>query len=252
MADQTQFQKPSSNPADVESLPGVIRFAMQKQLQSTDDMLPAKVIAYDRTKNLATVQPMLKILTTEKELVSRAPIASVPVLALGGGGFVVNFPLQPGDLGWIKASDRDISLYLQSAGGEAPPNTKRMHSFSDGLFIPDVLAQYTIQAGDEASMVVQSLDGTVRIALSSTKLSMFAPTVEIVGDTEVSVDAPTVNVTCTDLNVTAPLSTFTGNVVVTGTITGQTDVIADTIELKDHVHDGVQTGSADSGGPKNP
>lgn len=167
---------PSVDPADLDSLAGAFQFIVKKILQQTDDGIPAKVIAYDRTTGLATLQPMIKILTTNNTLVSRAPIAKVPVFSYGGGGFTVNFPLVAGDTGWIKANDRDISLYLQSAYEESPPNTDRIHSFSDGVFYPDVMAKYTIAAEDAANMVIQTLDGTVKISIGTDIITVVAPT----------------------------------------------------------------------------
>ena len=150
------YAPPSIDPADEDSLPGVFRSVLQKFLQQTDDMLPAVVIAYDRATNRATVQPHIMLGTTDGRKISRAQIASVPVLNLGAGGFVLSFPVKPGDLGWIKASDRDISLYLQGGAKEEWPNTKRLHSFEDGLFIPDALKGFTVVAEDAERVVLQT------------------------------------------------------------------------------------------------
>lgn len=155
---------PSKNPADRGSLAGVVSSILDKRLQNTDNCLPAKVISYDRDKNVATVQPLIAVLTTMGGTVSRALVASVPVLALGGGGYVLNFPLKKGDLGWIEASDRDISLFMQSMK-EARPNTLRKHSFEDAKFVPDIFRQYSIQGEDAGNMVIQTLDGSVRLAI---------------------------------------------------------------------------------------
>ena len=118
---------PSQDPADNDTLLGALRLVLRKFLAQTDDMLPAKVIAYDRATNRANVQPMVQMVTTDGQKISRAQVVSVPVLNIGGGGFVLSFPIAAGDLGWIKASDRDISLFLQSYS-EAHPNTGRMHT----------------------------------------------------------------------------------------------------------------------------
>ncbi|CAM6031752.1 unnamed protein product [Sphagnum compactum] len=120
-------------------------------LKTTDDMLPAIVVAYDRTSNIATVQPAIHMVTTDNTLVGRSQVASVPVLALGGGGFFINFPLVSGSRGWIKACDRDISLYLQ-ASAAAAPNGKLLHHFSNGVFIPDIVKGYTISGDDVDNM----------------------------------------------------------------------------------------------------
>lgn len=156
---------PNANPANSGGLAGVMTDILNKFLQNVDDCLPAVVMSYDREANTATVRPVVAVLTTEGVAVPRASVASVPVLALGGGNFVVNFPLKPGDLGWIKASDRDISLFKQGLS-EAKPNTVRKHSFEDGFFIPDVYSKYTLKAEDlESNMVIQSLDGKIRVSL---------------------------------------------------------------------------------------
>lgn len=156
---------PSKDPANDDSLPGVLRQAFKKMIQNIDGQLPAQVISYDRQSNRATVQPLITRLTTAGEPHDRGTFSTLPVLAIGGGGFYLNFPLKPGDRGWIEASDRDISLFLQ--GDEmAQPNTLRMHNFSDGRFIPDVMGSYTFDGEDEGRAVLASLDGTVKITLS--------------------------------------------------------------------------------------
>ncbi len=155
---------PSFDPANRGNLAAVIRFVLTKFLQGTDDMLPAKVISYDRATNRAQVVPLLAIITTGNTQVQRAQIASVPVLQLGGGGFVISCPLKAGDLGWIKANDSDVSLFLKSLKA-SPPNTARLHSFEDAMFIPDTMFQ-NVHISDPDSMSIQNLDGSVKIALN--------------------------------------------------------------------------------------
>jgi hypothetical protein len=155
---------PSRNPAQEGQLAGMLRLALRKTMEATDGQLPAKVVSYNRATNKALVEPLISMVTTGGQQIPRAQIASVPVLALGGGGYCLTFPLQAGDTGWIEASDRDISLFIQSLQ-QAKPNTFRIHSFEDGRFIPDAFAKYTVAGEDSANMTIQSLDGTVKIAL---------------------------------------------------------------------------------------
>lgn len=220
---------PSQDPADNDSILGMLRLVLRKFLAQTDDMLPAKVIAYDRALNRATVQPMIQMVTTDGQRVSRAQVVSLPVLNLGGGGFVLSFPISPGDLGWVKASDRDISLFLQGYV-ETAPNTGRMHTFSDALFIPDVMTGWTVDGGDSESVVLQSLDGVVRVALSATTLTLTAPTVII--------DAAATTCSGT-LTVDGDIETTGGDVIAPGGIT-----------LLTHVH--VKGGGASTLGPSAP
>jgi len=162
--------KPSIDPANEGDLLGALRHILGKELQALDGMLPAKVIAYDRVKNRVTVQPLIMMMTTSNTTIQRATIASIPVYQIGGGGFILNFNLNAGDLGWIKASDRDISLFLQSYSASAP-NTIRKHNFSDSVFFPDVMRGYTIAGEDVSKTVLQNLDGSVKITLSDTMVT---------------------------------------------------------------------------------
>lgn len=226
------YTKPSIDPVDEGDLTGAFRHIFSKMMQGVDGKLPAKVIAYDRVKNRATVQPMIMLLTTSDKTVARAQIASVPVYQIGGGDFLLSFNIKPGDLGWIHASDRDISLFLQSYSQSAP-NTVRKHNFSDSVFYPDVMKGYTIAGEDTANAVLQNLDGSVRIALWPTKVKITAPTVEI--------NAPTTHIFGT-LQIDGAV-TASSTIVATGNITGAGK------SLNSHTHSGVTTGTSNTGVP---
>jgi len=177
----TAHANPSRDPANDDSLLGMVRQVLDKFLQGVDDMLPARVVSYDRDSNRATVVPMVKVLTTDGRQIGRAQVASVPVMQFGGGGVALSFNLTAGDIGWIKANDRDISLILQAYGDNAP-NTLRKHSFQDAVFIPDVMRGMVIAAEDETNAVLQTLDGTARLALWPTFLKVTAPRGLVVSD----------------------------------------------------------------------
>ena len=189
---------PSLNPANNNSLVGSVTFAFNKLMQNMNSMLPAKVIKYDRENNRVSVQPLINLMTTDGSQVSRAQLSSIPVFVFGGGGFRISFPLNTGDLGWILANDRDISLFLQSYKQTAP-NSARIRTFSDAVFFPDVMNGLNSIAGDDAeNVVIQSIDGSVSIALSTDTIDIIAPVA---------------------VNITAPVLAVTGNITATGTIT---------------------------------
>lgn len=168
---------PSRNTADNGSLSGAMRLILTKFLQGVDDMLPAQIISYNRASNIAQVQPLIPFVTTSNTLVNRAQVLSVPVLQIGGGGFVLSFPIVTGDLGWIKANDRDISIFKQTLQSSAP-NTQRKHKFSDAMFIPDTMLKgVSIADDDAANLVIQNLAGTVKISLSSTGITFTGPVI---------------------------------------------------------------------------
>lgn len=220
MANADTFAPPSIDPADEGSLSGLLRSVLQKSLQTLDDCLPCIVTAV-KGRTRVSVQPQVMMGTTDGEKISRAIIPSVPVLNLGAGGFVLSFPINVGDFGWLKASDRDISLFLQGLKEEWP-NTRRMHSFADGFFIPDVMRQWTLSGDDAERVVLQSLDGSARVAIGADKIKLAHPTL-------IELDAP---------NVTA-----SGNITAAGHVTGA-GIVLDT-----HHHTGVTTGAGVTGGP---
>lgn len=171
---------PAANPANEESLAGAVAFAIRKALEQTDAMLPAKILSYSRTTNRAKVQIMVPNITTGNQVQQRAIIASVPVLQLGAAGFVISFPIAEGDLGWIKACDRDISQFKKTFGNSSGPPTQRLHQFSDAMFVPDTMLRGVTIAGEDAdNLVIQNYAGTVKIAWWSSFLKIIAPRVGI-------------------------------------------------------------------------
>lgn len=156
-------QIPSNRPADDDSLTGVVKLAISKAMQSFDVMLPVEVVAYDRATNRATVRHLVQMQGTDGEKVARANVASVRVQQFGNGKFNVSLPIKPGDKGWILAADRDISTFQQDLA-EGAPNTARMHSFQDGLFMPDAMSNGNAPAGQGDRVVIGSNNGSAFIA----------------------------------------------------------------------------------------
>jgi hypothetical protein len=78
-------------------------------------------------------------------------------------------------LGWIKANDRDISLFKQTAEA-AQPNTQRKHSFEDAVFIPQAAWNLiSLAEEDTGNAVLQNFAGTVKIALWGNLIKILAP-----------------------------------------------------------------------------
>jgi len=213
---------PSRDPSDNGTLIGMVRGLLDKHLSSVDDMLPARVVSYDRATNRAVVAPLVKVLTTDGQQLTRATVASVPVMMFGGGGVALSFNLVAGDLGWIKANDRDLSIFLRQYA-DSPPNTFRKHSFQDAVFIPEVMHGLQLAPGDGQNAVLQTLNGEVRVSIYSDRVKLSA------GALSVTVGPSTVD-------VVGHLNVPDG-----ATISG--------IEFATHAHTGVTPGNANTGGP---
>lgn len=206
---------PNLDKANDGDFAGVMTDVLQNFLRGVDDMIPAKVVSYDDTTNRAVIKPLVMLGTTDGQKISRAQLSNIPVFRFGGGGFFIRFPVKPGDFGWLKATDRDISLIMQRGGLEDWPNTLRQHSFSDGMFFPDTLKSWVIDGANADALVIQSLDGSVCVSLHSGKVKIEAADIEMVG-----------------------------NMSVTGTMTNNGVNIGST-----HVHSGVDSGPSNTGGP---
>lgn len=231
---------PSRDPANDDSLLGMARQVLDKFLQGVDDMLPAVVVSFngDRNKPRVAVLPLVRVLTTDGRQVGRAQIASVPVMQFGGGGMALSFNLKSGDLGWIKANDRDISLMLQSYS-ESAPNTLRKHSFQDAIFVPDVMHGVTIAGEDAQNAVLQTLDGSVRVAIWPDRVKITAGALHgEFGPTNITLSNGAAGLTMTPSNTTT-----------TGHWAFPDGVSIGGIEFGAHKHGGVTPGGGDSGGP---
>jgi hypothetical protein len=236
---------PSKNPVNESSFAGMFNEVLGKFSQRLECMLPAEIVTYDRATNTATVRPLIALLTTDGLAVSRPRIARVPVLAMGGGGFVLNFPLVPGDKGWIEASDRDISLFMQAEQVESQPNTFRLHSFEDARFIPDIFGKYTLAPTAEGALTIQSLDGSVSVTLSPDTITLTAPNVIVNASTKADIKAPAITVEgSSTLALKAP------NITIDGAVNqGSGGFVIGGIPFGSHKHGGVDPGGGTSGGP---
>ena len=159
----------------------------QHMRDNVDDMLPATVVSYNAATNRAVVKPLSVMVDSVGKQIEREPIGDIPVYRYGGGGFLVTLPVQPGDFGWLKASDRDITHNLTTTGTQARPQTGRTHSFSDGMFYPDTAANVPGASGSEMSMRSVSggskLDiGSSNIGLTSSTMAATIPTTTWDGD----------------------------------------------------------------------
>lgn len=157
---------PSGSLLADSSLDSMMSLVGRKILMEKDDMLPAKIISWDPATNRAQIEILYHVTMTSGSMHQLSAPAEVPVQFPGGSGFILTFPLKAGSLGWIKAADRDMSLFLQSYDAQ-PGNTPRIHCFEDGVFIPDVMHGFTLAQGEGIS--IQTVDGNNAVSLTADK-----------------------------------------------------------------------------------
>lgn len=215
----SQLDKKTTGADDLGSaLQGVVRQA----LMQIDGMLPAVVTAVDRQAGRVSVKPLVMAGTASGGKVARPVVSNIPIMTMGAGGIYAGFPVKVGDQGFVFSASRDTSLFYQSKGGEDWPNTERLHSFSDGGFLPLKLFNFSIAGGVLSDgFSLQTDDGQTFVTLKDGEIQLQAATIKIIGDIE-----------------------HTGSQETSG------DVVAGGISLVNHVHGGVQGGPSDTGVPK--
>jgi hypothetical protein len=56
-----------------------------------------------------------------------------PLMILQGGGAYITFPITAGDIAVVLFNDRDMDTWWATGSTAVPPNTPRLHDFSDAL-----------------------------------------------------------------------------------------------------------------------
>lgn len=176
-----------------------------------------KIVAFDSSKLTCDVQ-LLDKMTYFGQAESYSVIPDLPLLIQGTDSKHITFGDIVGSECIVHFNDVDTDNWLET-GESYVPNSSRRHDFSDGFV---ELRPFNKTA------VFSYYTGGIEIKNGGT-------TIRVNDDGSVTISGGDV--------------TVTGNLTVSGTITGQTDVIAGTISGKSHKHTGVTTGSGTSGTP---
>lgn len=230
--------------------------ALAKEIMSTLRVaMPCIIQSFDPETVTCVVQPAFKGTETDSagnpSSLDLPLLVDVPVVFQRGGGVTLTFPVKAGDECLVIFADRCIDFWWQNGGVQELVDS-RQHDLSDAFAIvgPQSQAQ-KISGISTNSAQMRSDDGSTFFELNPTtqKINIVAPG---------------------GFNVTAPLSTFSAAVTVKGlltwmggmvgsitsgtaaTITGAIKFIGTlTSNGKDisdqHTHNGVQTGSGNSG-----
>lgn len=119
-------------------LSDVISSAVETALQGVWTALPGRVEAYDAERQTARIQLAVRNVHVgedgERVRENIAPLPSVPVIHLGGGGFRTVYPVQAGDTALVIFASRAIGPWLAS-GDIVDPDAEHHHDLSDGVAI---------------------------------------------------------------------------------------------------------------------
>lgn len=187
--------------------------------------LPAKVTSFDPVKQTISCIPTIRELVNINGEVSYKDLPElldVPISTPRGGDWVITMPIKAGDECMVIFQDLCIDGWW-FRGDIQNWNDLRRHDLSDAIAIFSPWSQpNTIPSYNTDAMEIRSIDG-------STKMTFTQGKVTLIGSLDVN-----------------------GDVTSTGTVTGETEVIAKTIAMSPHTHQYVPgTGSpTDTGAPK--
>lgn len=225
----------TQQPADVASDYATTRFIIEALLSRVSTCTLVRVVACTNDGGLSPVgtvdvQPLVNQIAGDGSAWPHGRLYTLPYCRAQGGVNAVILDPQPGDLGLVVFASRDISAIKSSAGKAQAadaatrglnPGSKRQYDMSDGLYVGGLLN------GTPEQFVRFSSTGLELV--SPSKITLTAPTIELMGD-----------VVQTDGDITA-----------TGSITAEGDVVGEGISLHDHTHGGVTAGDGNTA-PPNP
>lgn len=136
----TEYKRQASR-HDYASAFNETNFVIQQMLTGVQTALPVKIIAVYPNNDFAgivDIQPLVQQIAANNEVIDHGVIHNVPYSRIQGGVNAIIIDPVIGDIGIAIFCSRDISSVKKSRK-IAPPNSKRLHSFSDALYIGGIL-----------------------------------------------------------------------------------------------------------------
>jgi hypothetical protein len=130
---------------------------------------PGIIVSFNKDEQTAVVQPAIHKFFRGQGFKPMPKLMDVPVQFPRGGGFVLTFPVEPGDECLITFAERSIDNWHQN-GGTQPPSDYRTHSLSDAFAtvgvssIPKAVKDFNADAVE-----LRSLDGKAKVQIGKDK-----------------------------------------------------------------------------------
>lgn len=205
--------------------PGLIKQGIMNYMKEVHTCLPGKIVEFNPENQTAKVQLLIKRIFKNGTIDDLPPLINVIVWQPKAGNYFITFPIKPGDECLVLFSERSLDNWFKSGQAKAPTNF-RMHSFSDAICLvgmssePNVITEY-----DTDNFQIRNADKDQTFTFFANKdVNITTGTVsfELLNESEeVRVTAPT------KVTIDSPESEFTGNVVIAGTTTMQSDASVD-------------------------
>lgn len=118
-----------------ESTASLIRKAIRSHLDDKVDQIstsfPATIVEYEN--QIATVQPIIRHIFSDGDNAKLPTIYNVPVKFPSGGGGILSFPIQVGDVVWVQCSNTALDEWVENYSEDITPTSIRRHSINDAV-----------------------------------------------------------------------------------------------------------------------
>lgn len=164
-----------------------LRFAMQQQMLGLNTSMPVRVLSVQATGvapvGFVSIQILVDQVTGNDMTEPHGEISNVPYVRLQGGANAVIIDPEVGDIGLACFASRDISA-VKNARQAAPPGSRRSYDFSDAMYIGGLL-------NGTPTQYIQFTEGGILVH-SPVKTRVEAPEIELVADTSILIQAPSI------------------------------------------------------------
>ena len=236
-----------------------VQEAIDTALKEVHTCLPAVVTKVNTADQLIDCQLTIKR-KLKGQLVLLPILVNVPVRYPRSNTFSITFPLEVDDHVMIIFAERSIDVWLQEGGIQNPFDVRR-HSLSDAFAIPMMYPQTdTIPDFDETDLQIKTNTGSTKITVKASEgIDIFSTGNVDITCANININCNFLDIGCSTLDVnavsgvdiTTPLVDVTGDLTVSGTITGNTvdatsSLTVDGQEQGGHVHEQGDDGDGDS------
>ena len=274
----SDLYKSTQSPYSGTSNKNALDFTINQKLKEINTAFIARV---DKCSSAGSAQgsktvnatPLIAQNDGQGNILKMTSVPNLPHYRIQQGiGALIIDPVQ-GDIGVFISNKNDISTLNVNTKEPQRAGSIREFNQSDSVMIGSIHTQKPlvwVEIKQDKTVTIHAPEGALIETDKNCTINTGVNCV-INANNNCIINCKTANITATTaLNVKAPLSTFSGNVAIKGTLTANngtlsvsgatmsmngtikasTDMIGGGISLKSHVHSGVQAGGGDTGAPK--
>lgn len=115
-------------------------FVIRQRISNINTAIVVKVVKVKTDTKSVDVLPMVQQISADGSVIDHGTVYNIPYFMLQGGVNAILITPAVDDIGLLVCCSRDISS-VKNAKQVAPPSSRRMHTFSDGLYIGGFLNQ---------------------------------------------------------------------------------------------------------------